>query len=118
MKQLDIVIPKCDYLSIPFSYKVNNEPAQLEETDIIYFSLKEKLSSEEYIFQKTLNNGIVYNEEKEKYFIEIFYEDTKELTMGANYLYDLTIYYEGKKPVQKLFGNFKIGPKITLNEVV
>lgn len=118
MKQLDIVIPKCDYLSIPFSYKVNNEPAQLEKTDIIYFSLKEKLSSEEYIFQKTLNNGITYSEEEEKYYIEIYYEDTKNLVMGANYLYDLTIYYEGNKPVQKLFGNFKIGPKITLNEVV
>lgn len=118
MKKLDIIIPKCDYLGLPFRYTVNGVDAKLSETDLIYFSVKEKITDEEYIIQKSLNNGITYDEDNGKYLIEFHYKDTVNLKMNNNYLYDLVIYYEGTKPVQKLFGTFKIGPKVTLNEVV
>ena len=117
MKELDITIPKCDYAGIPFAYKVNGKCAKLEESDIVYFSVKKRLSDNEYLIQKTLDNGIAFNEDEQKYYITFNYADTKEMEMGTTYIYDLTIYYEGTKPIQKLFGNLKIGPKVTLNEV-
>lgn len=117
MQELDITIPKCDYVGIPFTYKVNGKRAKLEEGDIIYFSVKERLSNDEYLIQKTLDNGITFNEDEQKYYITFEYADTKEMEIGVTYIYDLTIYYGGTKPIQKLFGNLKIGPKVTLNEV-
>lgn len=118
MKKLDIIIPKCDCVSLPFIYKLNGEVCQLKETDLIYFSVKRNLLEKEYLIQKSLNDGIIYNSEAEKYFIEINYEDTVNLNMNDTYLYDLVIYYDGNKPSQKLYGTFQIGPKVTLNEVV
>ena len=41
MQKIDITIPKCDYLGIPFIYKVNGKQDKLKENDIIYFSVKE-----------------------------------------------------------------------------
>lgn len=118
MKNLDITIPKCNYAGIPFSYTINGKRAKIEEGDIIYFSVKDKLSNNNYLIQKTLNNGIEFNEDEQKYYIIFNYEDTKELEMGTTYIYDITIYYEGNKPIQKVFGNLKIGPQVTLNEVI
>lgn len=118
MKNLDITIPKCNYAGIPFSYTINGKRAKIEKDDIIYFSVKDKLSNNNYLIQKTLNNGIEFNEDEQKYYIVFNYEDTKELEMGTTYIYDITIYYEGNKPIQKVFGNLKIGPQVTLNEVI
>ena len=118
MKNLDITIPKCNYAGIPFSYTINGKRAKIEENDIIYFSVKDKLSNNNYLIQKTLNNGIEFSEDEQKYYIVFNYEDTKELEMGTTYIYDITIYYEGNKPIQKVFGNLKIGPQVTLNEVI
>ena len=117
MKELDITIPKCDYAGIPFTYRINGKCAKFEESDIVYFSVKKRLSDSEYLIQKTLKDGIIFNEDEQKYYITFNYIDTKEMEMGTTYVYDLTIYYEGTKPIQKLFGNLKIGPKVTLNEV-
>ena len=49
--------------------------------------------------------------------IEINSEDTKQLAMDIQYGYDITIYYGGNKPKQKVIGKIKIGKKYTLNEV-
>ena len=84
---------------------------------MIYFSVKKTVADDDYVIQKSLEDGISYNEELEKYFIELNYEDTVELDMNSSFLYDLVIYYNGEKPVQKLIGKFSIKPKITLNEV-
>lgn len=51
MKKLDIIIPKCDCVSLPFIYKLNGEVCQLKETDLIYFSVKRNLLEEEYLIQ-------------------------------------------------------------------
>lgn len=118
MQNIDITIPKCDYLGIPFIYKINGKQNKLKENDIIYFSVKENLSDKDYIIQKTLNNGIEYKEQENKYYITFNYDDTKNLAIGSTYIYDLTIYYNKNKPVQKIYGNIKIGPKVTLNEVI
>lgn len=118
MKELDIVIPKCDYVGIPFTYKENGKNKRLNEEHLIFFSIKKDLYDNDYIIQKTLNNGIIFIPDDNKYYIQFNSEDTKNLKIGTTYLYDLTIYYNGNRPMQELFGKFKIGPKITLNEVI
>ena len=118
IKELDITIPKCDYLAIPFSYKRNGENVQLGENDLIFFSVKKYKNDKNYIFQKTLENGITFDSVNTKYLIEINYEDTKDVEIGDKLLYDIVIYYDGKKPVQKVVGTLEIGLKLTMNEVV
>lgn len=118
VKQYDITIPKCDYLAIPFSIRKDNKKVKLCEKDLLFFSVKKKESDKEYVFQKTLSNGITFDSANNKYLIEIEYEDTKDLHKGARLLYDITIYYDGIKPKQKVVGVLELGPKITLNEVV
>lgn len=118
MKELDITIPKCDCVNIPFLYKENGKLAKLDEEHLIFFSVKKDLHDEEYVIQKTLNSGIIFVPEVNHYYIQFNLEDTNQLKMGTTFLYDLTIYYNGAEPNQEFFGKFKVGPKITLNEVV
>ena len=118
IKKFDISIPKCDYLVIPFIYKRNGEPTSLDEKDLIFFSVKQSKDDEEYVFQKTLENGITFDSENMRYLIEINYEDTKNLNIGDKFLYDIVIYYDGNKPIQRIIGKLKIGLKLTMNEVV
>lgn len=117
MQELNITIPKCDYLAFPFTYRVDGKNTQLNKDDIIYFSIKKDLTDETYILQKTLGNGIDFDEKAQKYYVIFNYEDTEPMKMGVTYVYDLTIYYEGTQPSQKLYGTFKIGPKVTLNKI-
>lgn len=118
VKELEITIPKCDYLAIPFSYKRNGQNVALGENDLIFFSVKRYKNDGKYIFQKTLGSGITFDSENTKYLIEINYNDTKDTQIGDELLYDIVIYYGGNKPVQKVVGTLKIGLKLTMNEVV
>lgn len=121
IKNYNIEIPKMDYQIIEIVLRENGIETTLDETDEIYFTVKRNANDISPIFQKSLNNGITYNEETHKYEIEINSEDTEKMQMGENagiYGYDITIYYGGNKPKQKVIGHFKIGTKYTLNEVV
>lgn len=117
VKEVNIEIPKQDYSIIPFVYMKNGEKTKLDENDLIYMTVKEDYSSEENEFQKSLDNGITYNDELQRYEIEINSNDTAELMINTDYGYDITIFYGGNKPKQKVKGQFKIGKKYTLNEV-
>ena len=117
VKRIDIEIPKMDYQIINLTIKNENETSKLEEKDEIYMTVKRHANNEEIKFQKKLGNGITYNEETGKYEIEINSEDTKQLAMDIQYGYDITIYYGGNKPKQKVIGTIKIGKKYTLKEV-
>ena len=114
--KIDIEIPKGDYLAIPITRKINGEAVPFGENDLLYFSVKKETSDEEYVIQKTLEDGITYDSTNKRYLIELNYNDTIELTMGENFYYDFTVYYEGTKPVQKIKGKLAIGDKLTLNE--
>lgn len=121
VKNYNIEIPKMDYQIIEISLKENGIETNLSDTDNIYFTVKRNANDIEPIIQKSLNNGITYNEETKKYEIEITSENTEKMSMGENagiYGYDITIYYDGNKPKQKVIGQLKIGTKYTLNEVV
>lgn len=117
VKHINIEIPKIDYLLIPMSIKENGELVQLGENDNLYLTIANSPNSKEYKIQKTLNSGITYNQETGKYEIEFTSEDTKNLSYNVKYGYDITIYYDGNKPKQKVIGTFKITDKYTLEEV-
>lgn len=117
VKKINIEIPKIDYLLIPMSIKENGELVQLGEDDNIYLTISNSPNAKEYKIQKTLNSGITYNQETGKYEIEFTSEDTENLSYNVSYGYDITIYYDGNKPKQKVIGTFKITDKFTLEEV-
>ena len=95
----------------------NGERAKLDEDDLIFMTVREDYSSEEIVFQKSIEDGITYNDELKRYEIEINSNDTAQLMMNNDYGYDITIFYGGNKPKQKVVGQLKIGKKYTLNEV-
>lgn len=113
----NIEIPKQDYYHISVSVKKDGELVKLNDNDLMFMTVKKNPYTSDIIFQKSLDNGITYNDETKKYEIEINSEDTKQLNMDNKYGYDITIYYNGDKPKQKIIGEFKIGKKFTLNEV-
>lgn len=118
IKKINIEIPKMDYQIIEISITENGIETKLSENDNIYFTVKKCAYDSEPTLQKSLNNGINYNKETKKYEIEIKSEDTENMEIDEVYGYDITVYYEGNRPKQKVVGNLKIGIKYTLNEVV
>lgn len=118
IKKSNIKLPKQDYLLIELTITNENEESiKLEENDLIYMTVRKDAGSGEIKFQKSLEDGITFNEETKKYEIEINSEDTKDLKINTSYGYDITVYYNGNKPKQKVIGTLKIGEKYTLNEV-
>ena len=122
VKKYDITIPKQDYVKIELAIlDTEGNPVKLGDTDTMYFTVKKNAESETNEFQKSLSNGITYNEQTLKYEIEIQSSDTKNMNMGdvsGVYGYDITVYYGGTKPKQKVIGKFIISNKYTLSEVV
>lgn len=82
-----------DTYSFGIEYKIDDESTQDLET--CYFSCKKNSDDENYIFQKSLDNGIskVANGQ---YRIRVAPEDTEEIEAG-NYFYDLEIGLNGDK---------------------
>lgn len=120
VKKYDIEIPKLDYYVLSIGIKENpddTEYIQLGENDLMFMTVCTDPGDTVYKFQKSLSSGIVYNSETGKYDITINSDDTEDLEYGVNYGYDITIYYDGDKPKQKVLGGFKIGKKFTVNEV-
>lgn len=118
IKVINIEFPKMDYKIINIILTENEVQTKLSDNDNIYFTVKKNSSDNKPSLQKSLNNGIKYNEETKKYEIEINSEDTKDMEMNGEYGYDITIFYGGNKPEQKVIGKFTIGTKYTINEVV
>lgn len=117
VKKYDIEIPKLDYQVISVGIKKDGEYIQLGNDDLIFMTVSFTPGSTDYKFQKKLGEGITYNSSTGKYDIEINSSDTSQLQDGVAYGYDITIYYEGNKPKQKVVGSFRIGKKYTVNEV-
>lgn len=58
--------------------------------DNAYFSVKEKAEDIEYIFQKTLEDGITINDDGSLH-VRVAPEDTEDMTVNKKYKYDLQI---------------------------
>lgn len=87
-----------------------------EEIDKAYFSCKRTMDKDDtdYLFQKTLNNGISlvdHTEEGYVYVVRVAPEDTNELDAGK-YFYDLKIKINGDV-IPPLIGKFKIINDVT-----
>lgn len=120
VKKYDITMPKLDYFVLSIGIKENpddTEYVQLGENDLMFMTVSPESGNTDYKFQKTLEDGITYNSETGKYDIVINSTDTTDFIQGVEYGYDITIYYDGDKPKQKVIGAFKIGKKFTVNEV-
>lgn len=120
VKKYDITIPKLDYYVLSIGIKENPNDEQyipLGENDLMFMTVSPESGNTDYKFQKTLEDGITYNSETGKYDIVINSTDTADFIQGVEYGYDITIYYDGDKPKQKVIGAFKIGKKFTVNEV-
>lgn len=118
IKKYNIEIPKINYQIISIAITENGENVELGEKDLLFMTVRHSPEDEDYKFQKSLDNGITFNPDTRKYDIEILSEDTRDLKYDAIYGYDITIYYDGNKPRQKVIGDFKISNQYTLNEVV
>lgn len=76
----------------------------------MYFSVKKKPSDTQYIFQKSIGNGITQLEEL-KYRVRIAPKDTYEIVAGK-YAYDLQIGLGGDI-YTPLMGTFKLNWDVT-----
>lgn len=110
VKKINIEMPKENYKMFSFCVKRNGEKIQLDEVDSVAMTVR-KIDSDNdsYEFKKTLEDGIKFNPETGNYEIEINRDDTKDMAVGQSYGYDITVFYSGTKPIQKVIGNFKIG---------
>ena len=117
VKKVNIEIPKLDYQIILLNILEDGRSVQLGENDLLYFTVSLTPDTTDYIIQKSLDNGITYNQETGKYELEITTNDTKDLKLDYKYGYDITIYYNGNKPKQKAIGTFIVSDKFTINEV-
>lgn len=119
VKKLDISLPKLDYQLIKIGiYNENGELCELGENDKLFMTIKSHHNSNDFIFQKSLDNGISYNQLTQKYEIEIESNDTKNMRINTVYYYDIVIYYDYDKPKQKAVGEFCLSEKYTTNEVI
>lgn len=84
----DIIITKGDTLSFAIEFEGLDQ-----ELTNIYFSCKEETASREYIFQKSLENGVT-KINNSTYRIRVAPEDTKNIENGS-YFYDLQISVNG-----------------------
>lgn len=82
-----------DTLSFAIQYTFDEKTIQ--DLDTCYFSCKKNSDDEEYIFQKSLNDGISKVADGQ-YRIRIAPEDTEDIEVG-NYFYDLEIGLNGDK---------------------
>lgn len=80
----------------------------------VYFTMKEDYRKEDYIFQKTLENGIVFNEEDNYYYLTIKPEDTDGIEFGI-YNYDIQIVDE-EDYKHTITGDIKITREVTWSE--
>lgn len=109
---MNLKFPRGDYRKII----IKNILEPLEENDMLIMSVKENIHSEDYKFQKTLDNGISFNETINRYEIEINNDDTKDLEMDTLYVFDIVIVYEGTKP-RTTFGYLTLTKDVTTDEV-
>ena len=72
-------------------FQRKNEEGVIEtEAKELYFTVKENSNKQNYLFQKTLNDGITFNTEDFYYRITIYPSDTDNLYYGT-YLYDIEV---------------------------
>lgn len=125
-KREDLKINKGNTVNFKLQLKnLKNEIFVLEKNAIIYFTVKENFSTDQYIFQKTINNGIKLDEVSNTYIIRIEIDDTESLDY-KDYVYDIAFTRNSglgsanlKEKTTVLIGKFIVCPVATFesNEI-
>ena len=116
MEKLFINFIRGDYYVYRFQIKnENKENIKLGDKDNLMFSMKKNYNSDDYILQKVLNNGIIWDEEMQCYAVIFEHEDTTNFTVLSG-VFDIVIIYEGTKP-ETHTGKFELDKDVTRNEV-
>lgn len=92
-----------------------NNKCKASNTDKLYFTVKKNSTSKKIIFQKTLENGIKYNENDGYYYITINSEDTAGLSYST-YGFDIQIKTEKGIVKTLLIGSMTITEEYTYKE--
>ena len=111
-----ISITRGDTKVLKFQRK--NEDGVIEtEAKELYFTVKENSNKQNYLFQKTLDNGITFSDEDYYYRITISPDDTNNLYYGT-YMYDIEVKEDDYVKTIDL-GEFVIKEEVTFagNEV-
>lgn len=114
----EIEMIRGDTLLIPVKITKDKENYQLQENENIMFSLKRFSGDEEYILQKSLNNGIEWDDKKQRYIIKLEHEDTKDIELryeNKNFQYDIVVILSNNF-VRTIRGVLQIWRDITRNE--
>lgn len=81
--------------------------------DVMYFTVKFADNVEDYLIQKTLENGIIFDDETNYYYFTINPEDTNNLPYGG-YVYDIEI-TEGPKVTTIAIGDIILTEEVTFS---
>ena len=101
--------------TLSFGIEIIDDSGHLVEADTIYFSCKKTPEDTEYLFQKSLDDGISVSQTKpNSYVVRVAPEDTEDADLGV-YNYDLEIGKNGDI-FTVLVGTLKIISDITRGE--
>lgn len=98
--------------TLSFGIEISDDTGQLITVDTISFACKKTPNDTEYLFQKTLNDGITVS--SNKYVVRVAPEDTENADLGL-YSYDLEVGVNGDI-FTILIGTLKIINDITRGE--
>lgn len=108
---MNIELIRGDTLPLKFQRKLVDNSVVTEKPDKMFFTVKTDYFNEEYLFQKRLDESIVYNEQDNYYYLTIEPEDTDNLSYGK-YVFDIEIIKDGDvKTILK--GKLKITQEVT-----
>jgi len=85
-----VKIIRGDYKEFKIIRKTQDGEIIDEAIDKMYFTVKKSCYLKDYLFQKTLDNGIIYDETNKCYIVKIKPEDTNDLSFDT-YYYDVEI---------------------------
>lgn len=107
-----IYIIRGDTKNLKFKRINQNDKSVIKERpDKMYFTIKSNYEIEEFVFQKTLDDGINFDEESGYYYTTIEPEDTDNLPY-SDFVYDIEVITgEGKKTIAR--GQLKIEEEVT-----
>lgn len=118
MEELEMIRGDTFIYPHAINIKKDNESYQLQGNENIIFSLKRFSGDEEYVLQKSLNNGITWDSSIQKYVIKLEPEDTKDIELRYEsmlFQYDIVVILKNNL-VKTIRGSLKIWRDITRNE--
>ena len=112
-----IAMPRGDIRLVRFLIKEFGGIATDVDFTSVYFTVKKNTRDQAFLFQKTLNNGILKLDSGD-YQVKIESEDTANLAYG-NYKFDIQLSWKDEENVEQLketfVGDFVVNDEVTFN---